>query len=440
MSAARFDHMASRPDYSNPAQPARIGAAVVLGFLICFVLWSVLAPVSGAAIAEGVTQVQSQRQSVQHPYGGVVSHLMVKEGDTVKKGQVLLTLDDSEPRAKFDVLIADRDASLAQEARLVAERDGLPEPSFGDVLMSRKNDAAVAQVMANERAVMAARSHQFAAETGMLGQKTAQLQEQIRGSKAQASGIARQRELLEEELSGARKLLESGYTPKTRVLALERSAAQLDADRSGKLADVASAEQAIGEAEFARAKSKRTRITEITDQLRTTQSHLAEIGPKLDAARDVFKRTKITAPATGSVVGLSVFTEGGVIQPGSRVLDIVPSGNPLIVEARLPLTDVDEVKAGQVADVHLTGVPRNERPRLRGKVMTVSADKMTDEKSGHGYYAVRASLDPDDIKNSKLDLQPGMPAELIMKTKSRTLVDYLLGPLIDEVSGAFRER
>jgi HlyD family type I secretion membrane fusion protein len=425
--------------YANPVKPARVGLAVVAAFVLFLGIWGAVAPISGAAIAEGNLQVETQRQSVQHPYGGVVSRLMVKEGQHVEKGQILLILVDSDPRAKLDVLLADQAAQRAQEARLIAERDDAAEPSFGS-LSARQGEAAVAQAMANERAVMAARARQFETEKGMQQQNIAQLHEKIGGLRAQIEGLQRQEDLIEEEAQGVRQLLASGYAPKTRVLALDRNAAQLRADRGAKIGDMAAAEKQIGETELAIAKLERDRITEITDQLRTTHSKLAEIGPKTDAARDALDRTRIAAPVSGAVVGLSVFTEGGVIQPGARVLDIVPSDDPLIVEGRLQLTDVNDVKAGSPADVRLTSIPRSERPIVKGQVLTVSADKMTDQQTGRGYYSVRVGLRPEDVKAIKFDLQAGMPAEVVVTTRPRTFIDYLTSPLVDEITGAFREK
>jgi len=170
------------------------------------------------------------------------------------------------------------------------------------------------------------------------------------------------------------------------------------------------------------------------------QSKLAELQPKIDAAQDVVERTEIRAPATGSVVDLQIFTEGGVIQPGSKVLDIVPTGNPLIAEVRLKLFDVNEVVVGRQADVRLIGINHAERPTINGVVQTVSADRLTDKDSGEGYYAVQVALNADDVKRSHVDLQPGMPAEVIVATRPRTLFEYLISPLRDEITGAFRER
>lgn len=429
-----------REHYSRTNVATWAGFGVIAAFVLALTLWSTLAPVSGAAIARGSLHVEGQRQAVQHPYGGIVKQLLVKQGQRVTKGQVLLTLFDSEPRARLDVLQADRDAQKAQESRLTAERDGAAEPQFSDDLLKRATEPGVAQAIANERAVMAARKRQYDSEIQVLGQKTAQLHEQVKGIRAQIAGYDRQHALLEEEAKGARELLTSGYTPKNRVLALERDLARLQAEAGERRADVARADEAIAANEFEIAKAERVRLTEITDSLKATQSRLAESGPKIDAARDVLERTSIVAPATGSVVGLTAFTEGGVIQQGARILDIVPTGIPLMVEARLPLADVSEIKPGSHADVRLTSINRNERPTIGGSVVTVSADRLTDERSGEAYFAVQVQLDPEDVKKSNVDLQPGMAAEVVVTTRPRTLIEYLIGPLTDEINGAFREK
>jgi len=435
-----FGDVRERAFYARPARPALIGAGVVAAFAAAMTMWGTLAPISGAAIASGNLQVEGKRQSVQHPYGGVVRQLLVREGAHVDKGQLLLTLDDSDPRSKLEVLIADRDAAMATQARLIAERDGHDAPDFGDELHSHFDKETVRQAMANEIAMMAARRHQFDAETAVLRGKIAELKAQIGGTEAQLAGSEKQRELLADEMSGAQHLFQQGFTPKTRILALQREDAKLLADVGAQQASIAGMQQQISENDLEIAKAERARMSEITDQLRTTESKLTDLAPKIDAATDVLARTRITAPATGSVVGLDVFTEGGVIQPAAKLMDIVPSDNPLIVDARLKLSDINEVTVGRRADVRLTGVNYMERPHLSGTVRTVSADRMTDDKSGQNYYSIEVALDANDVKKSRVDLQPGMPAEVVVPTRPRTLFEYLIGPLRDEINGAFRER
>jgi HlyD family type I secretion membrane fusion protein len=429
-----------RDSYTDPRRPAMVGLGIVGAFLGALILWSTVAPVAGAAVANGNLQVRDKRQAVQHPYGGVIKELLVREGEMVKKGQTLLTLSDTEPRSNLDVLVAEQDALLAQDARLIAERDGRSEPDFGAKLMDRSGEPGAVQAMANEKALMTARAHTFETQKRLVEQKSQQLREQIQGLQAQADGLAKQKTYIEEEAKGVSELLEKCFAPKTRLLALQRTMTQLDQDRAARLADIASSQQQIAQNDQEAAKLDRDRVKEITDQLRTTHSKLAELAPKIAAAQDVLRRTDLTAPATGAVVGLDVFTEGGVIKPGAKVMDIIPSASPLIAEAKLRLSDVDQVVPGRTAEVRLTSINSIERPVLYGTIRTVSADRITDEKSGQAYYAIQVALNADDVQKSNIDLQAGMPVEVIVPTKPRTLVQYLVSPLRDEIAGAFRER
>lgn len=430
--------------YSNPLRPALWGLVAIFAFISLFVIWGYVAPLSSAAIAEGSLQVQAQRQSVQHPYGGVIASLMVSEGQHVDRGQILIELDGTESEAKLDIASAEVVALLAQRARLVCERDYahvgcLEEYEAQNPFPEGIKPAGIREAIANERAVMLARTHQYEAEKGMLVSRVAQLRERISGLEAQMEGLSKQHESLSEEIAGTRKLAAAGFTPRTRVMELERTTAEILADIGSRTAEIATARQEISEAELAVARLDREKISDITNQIRTTRSSLAEALPAFKAAQDVMNRTVIRAPASGSIVDLSVFTEGGVIQAGERLMDIVPDDNPIIVEARLPLSDINGVKPGAVADIRLTGVPRNERPLLRGEVISVSADKITDSQSGISYFAIRTNIDPGDLRKSNVALRPGMPAEVIIESGSRTLMGYLLGPLLDEVGHAFRE-
>lgn len=275
-----FAPIRDRASYSRPERPAWLGAGVVAAFAGAMTMWGTLAPISGAAIANGNLQVEGRRQSVQHPYGGVVRQLLVRDGAHVEKGQLLIALDDSDPRAKLDVLVADRDAALAAEARLVAERDGQDAPAFGDDLRARSDKATVRQAMANETAMMAARKHQFEAETAVLRGKIKELTAQIGGTQAQLTGTQKQRELLTDEMNGAQHLYEQGYTPKTRILALQREDAKLQADIGAQQANIAGMQQQIAQNELEIAKAERARMSEITDQLRSTETKLAELAPR----------------------------------------------------------------------------------------------------------------------------------------------------------------
>ncbi|MGQ3355462.1 MAG: HlyD family type I secretion periplasmic adaptor subunit [Phreatobacter sp.] len=425
--------------YLDSRGPAIAGFAAIGAFVAILALWASLAPLSGAAIAPGTLQVEGRRQTVQHPYGGVITNLAVADGDVVAKGQVLITLSDAEPRARLDVLLAERDSLMAQESRLVAERDGAETPAFA-TLDGRRGEDRVAQAIANEMAILAARRRQHNTAADIFRQKAAQVGELRRGLRAQIEGLTRQRALVDEETTGARALLASGYTPRTRVLGLERDLARIDAEIGARQAELTRAQEAVGETELEIARLDRSMIAEVTEQLRQTQAKLAEIAPKILVARDALTRTKITAPATGTVVSATVFTEGGVVQAGATLLDIVPADNPLMVDARLPIGDVSEVNRGQTADVRLVSVNRSERPHIRGEVVLVSADRAVDERSGTAYYPMRVRMNAEDVRNARMELKSGMAAEIVVTTRPRSLVDYLIGPLADEIAGSFRER
>lgn len=428
----------ARTAYSRPQGPARLGLVVIALFAGTMTAWSALAPLSDAAVAQGSLQVEGRRQSVEHPYGGVIEDLRVSEGDHVEKGDILITLSDTERRSNRDVLLVEKTGLLATKARLVAEREGWDAPRFPDNL-DRLDEAAAREAVASETAILETRNRQHEAAVNVVSSQIAQFRETIAGAKVEAAGLERQAGLIDEELEAARSLLEEGYTPRPRVLGLEREASQLRSALAAKTAEIASARQSIAEAESEMARLEHTRLTTVTEELRGVQTKLAEIEPKLEAAEDALRRTEITAPATGQVVALSVFTEGGVVQPGAKLMEIVPSGNPFFVEARLPLTELNGIEPGQEADIQLLSVPRSDRPHMSGTVETISADRLEDERTGEGYYSLQVRLDPDDLDDADIELQAGMPVQVVMPTEARTLIGYLTSPLLDEVSTAFRE-
>ena len=415
------------------------GACVIVGFFGLLGSWAALAPVAGAAIAPGVTKVEGHRQSVQHRFGGTVKQILVHDGDHVERGAVLMRLDDSGARAKVTSLTALRDSLKALEARLVAERDGAAAVTFDPTLISRLKEPTVASAIANQQALFRDRTQQFASEQAVLRQKIAQVREQIAGAQVQAESADRQRTLIHQELEDTRTLYEKGYSPKTKVLALERSESALVGEAGGHRAEIARAEQAIGETEISIEQAKEARLTDIANQLHDTQTKLAELTPQLEDARDELAHTELTAPASGDVVGMTVFTEGGVIAPGARVLDIVPSVGPPIVEARVRPEDIHDVSDAATAEIRMTGMVGRQRPALTGAVEVVSADRLEDSRTGVPYYSARIRVDPQSLRKSGIALQPGMPTEVLIATKSRTVLDYLLSPLRDQIARGLRE-
>ena len=412
----------------------------LIGTLLLALLWGALAPLSGAVVANGVLQAEGGRKAVQHPYGGVVSEILVKEGDTVREGEVLIRLSDAEPRAQVEVLAAERDTLLAAQGRLLAEQAGATTPSFSDDLLSRRDEASVQLAMNSEIAFMSARAEQFQTSKDVLLQQKSQLEERVAAAEAQIAGLEAQRSSIAGELENAQTLLDQQLIARSRVLELQRSLDDIASQISVLGTDIASANKAMAEADLQIAGLARDLQSDISEALRSNQAELATLSPRLAAAQDALGRTDITATANGSVVGLNVITQGGVVAAGQDLLGIVPTDGPMIVEAQMRLADVTDVARGETADIRLLALPATTRPHLSGTVETISADRVVDERSGQSYYALRVALDAQQLADAGVSLQAGMPVQVVIPTKGRTLVDYLTGPLIDEVSGAFRER
>jgi HlyD family type I secretion membrane fusion protein len=241
-------------------------------------------------------------------------------------------------------------------------------------------------------------------------------------------------------LQGTRELYEKGLSPKTRVLALERAEAELASTGGARRADTAKSEEAIAQTELEIARAGQARLTEITDQLRDTQTKLAETEPQLQNAHDVLERTELVSPASGEVVGLKIFTEGGVINAGTTVLDIVPSKGALVLEARVKPQDVHDVSSGAAAEVRLSGMIGRQQPALLGSVETISADRLENSRTGEPYYVALIRITPGSLAKSGVTLQPGMPADILIATKSRSVLQYLISPLSDQMALGFRER
>lgn len=426
--------------FMNPGTPARLGLVVIVVFIVAMLGWGALAPLSGAVVANGVLQAEGGRKAVQHPYGGVVSELLVREGDTVRAGEVLMRLSDAEPRAQFDVLASERDTLLAAQGRLLAEQAGERDIRFSDDLLSRRDEVGVQQAMNSEIALMAARAEQFETGANVLEQQKAQLEERVTSAEAQIAGLGTQRSSIDGELTDARALLAQQLIERNRVLEQERALNEIDSQLSVLRSDIASANKAMAEADFQIAGLGRDRQSEVSEGLRANQAALATLTPQLAAAQDALARTEIVATDNGIVVGLAVYTVGGVVAAGQELLGIVPSDAPMIVEAQMRLADVTDVARGEIADLRLLSLPASTRPRLSGTVETVSADRVVDERSGQSFYALRIALDAQQVADAGVYLTSGMPVQVVIPTKGRTLIDYLTSPLLDEVSGAFRER
>jgi HlyD family type I secretion membrane fusion protein len=420
--------------------PLAAGAFLLIAFFAGFGGWAALAPLSSATVAEGVIRVETHRKTVQHLEGGIVREILVNEGDKVTAGQVLMRLDKTQSGTTVSVLQDQQDALLALQARLEAERDGLDAIQFPPELSARQSDPKVATVVGGQQKIFDTRRQSLRAQLGILSQRVEQLGSEIAGHKAQLVSANEQIQLTQEEIATVTDLLNRGLERKPRLLALQRQQSYLEGSRGEQLGAIAKAQQEIGEAKLQSADLLDKRSSEIALELRDTQSRLLENRQKLGAAVDVDNRMEVVAPVSGQVVDLKVHTLGGVVRPGDALLDIVPQSDELVVEARVRPVDIDAVHAGQSAQVALTAYKQRTTPRLDGRLATVSADALIDESRHISYYSAEIHIDSSELaKLNGVQLYPGMPAEVMIVTGERTLLQYFVQPVIDSFHRAFRE-
>jgi HlyD family secretion protein len=420
--------------------PLAAGAFLLIAFFAGFGGWAALAPLSSATVAEGVIRVETHRKTVQHLEGGIVREILVNEGDKVTAGQVLMRLDKTQSGTTVSVLQDQQDALLALQARLEAERDGLDAIQFPPELSARQSDPKVATVVGGQQKIFDTRRQSLRAQLGILSQRVEQLGSEIAGHKAQLVSANEQIQLTQEEIATVTDLLNRGLERKPRLLALQRQQSYLEGSRGEQLGAIAKAQQEIGEAKLQSADLLDKRSSEIALELRDTQSRLLENRQKLGAAVDVDNRMEVVAPVSGQVVDLKVHTLGGVVRPGDALLDIVPQSDELVVEARVRPVDIDAVHAGQSAQVALTAYKQRTTPRLDGRLATVSADALIDESRHISYYSAEIHIDSSELaKLNGVQLYPGMPAEVMIVTGERTLLQYFIQPVIDSFHRAFRE-
>lgn len=418
----------------------RAGVAIVVVFFGLGGAWATSAELSSAAVAHGRVTVDTNRKTVQHLEGGIIRTLHAKDGDRIKAGDPLITLDDAQARANFELLNAQFMSLRAQEARLIAERDGLPAAQFARELLEARDNPEIAQVMEGQKSLLDKRRQAQETRAAILGQRIAQLTSEIDSLTSQIEATDRQIKLIGDEEATVRGLVAKGLERKPRLQALEREAAQLKGQRDAQAGEIARARQQIGEAEFEIIGLDNEFQAEVAAELRETQTRIADLRERLSAAADILKRQVIAAPMAGVVVNSQYFTPGGVITAGRPILDIVPQDDTLIIEAKLRPTDVDNVHKGLPAEVNLTGFKARTTPTLKGSVTYISPDSLTDERTGQHYYTARVAIPADQLALlADQTLTPGMPADVLIVTGERTALQYFMQPLTESFRAAFRE-
>jgi len=422
----------------NPRRELVIGGTIIVVFFVIFLGWAALAPLDAGAYAQGQIAVSGNRQAVQHREGGVVSALLVAEGDTVQRGQVLLQLSSGELKATERGVASQVFALLAQRARLIAERDRLGRiptpPEFANL---PAEDAVLArESLRIQQLQFGARRTGRSTETGVLGQRVAQLNEQIAGYEGQIVANIEQQRLIQDELAGMRSLAEKGYAPLTRVRALERTAAQLDGELGSLRAQIARSREAVGEARLQMSGVSTKMNEDVADQLRQIDVELNELRPRMTELRAQIARNEVRAPASGEVVGLTIFTQGGVIQAGQTLMEIVPRDASQVIIAQISPTDVDNLRVGLDTEVKFPGLRERNPPVIHGRVTRISADSFTLEETGASYFRAEIVVPASELAKmgrGAETLRPGAPVEVVVLLRKRTALQYLLEPLTNNL-------
>jgi HlyD family type I secretion membrane fusion protein len=433
------------PGHTGPSDSIRSAAMagwIIIGlFFGVFGTWAIIAPLNGAVVASAVVKVEGNRKSVQHLDGGIVKELRVKEGDKVAAGDVLIVLDDSQARAEFEVLSQQYLVLRFTEERLRTEYSRGTTLALPADFSDRANSPDVEEVWRGQVYQFESRLAAVDGQRKVITEKIAQLGSQIKGAEAQLRSYQEQYESVQKEMKSIQALVEQGLIARPRYLQLERSGVALQGNAAETSANIAKARQAIAEQQQQMAQLDNDRMSDISKDLRDTQAKLLEVISRRANAQAVLGRIEIRSPYMGRVVGLNVFSVGGVINRGDKILDVVPEEELLVVEAQIAVEDISEVRPKMRADVHLTAYKQRITPVVHGEVMQISADRLTDNKTNNPYYVVLIRIDEDELKlipNAKL--YPGMPAQVTIQTIERTALDYLIGPLAMSFNHAFRQR
>lgn len=425
--------------------PTLVGVGVLALTVMGFGYWGGIAPIAGAVVTSGAFVATGQNKLIQHLEGGVIQEILVREGDIVQKGQTVIQLDETSPRAELRRLSLRQARLLAIEARLRAEMAEESEITFPAELLSKlQADPDFTTIVKAQRATIDAHRKSLQSEIASLRTGIDALHERINGSTAQLTSVREQIAFFDEELGAKEQLLRSGLIRKSEVLALQRARANLQGEAGRITGEIGDSKEKIARSEEQIVGARNAAIKTSVEQLHETLAELADVRERILASTRILERVKISSPVRGVVVKLRYHTAGGVVEPGKTVMEIVPVQDNLLIEVRIRPQDIQNVKLGQPAIIRLTALKQRVTPMIDGKVVYVSADALPDDKSGAAarsdVYVARVAPDPGATANIQdFAPTPGMPAEVYIKTTDRTFLEYLLQPIRDSMSRAFRE-
>ncbi|UZE14290.1 HlyD family type I secretion periplasmic adaptor subunit [Pseudomonas sp. B21-053] len=423
-------------------KPMRRGMWLVLAGFGGFLLWSWLAPLDAGVVATGTVKVTSNRKAVQHLSGGTVEAIFVREGDTVKKGQELVRLDSLRAVAELGAISAQYIVSKTVENRLEAERDGRNVVNYDPELLKHfGNDHRLVAAMDLQQRLLDTRRAGLAGEISILQENLAASAVQLKGLQQVYGARASQINFLSQELQGTRMLAAEGYVPRNRLLELERSNADLSAGQAENLNNIARIRSQATEIKLRILQRQHDYQKEVESQLTDTAKENTTLADRLRALDYEVTHTVIRSPIDGMVQSLSIATIGGIIQPGFKIMEIVPDNEPLQVDAMIPVQAIDKMVPGLAVDISFPAFNHARTPNIPGRVKTISADRLLDEESKQPFYLAQVEVTPDGMSLlGSNHIRPGMPASVTIKTGERNLMSYLLKPMLERVDSSFKEQ
>jgi HlyD family secretion protein len=417
------------------------GLAVVFFIVGGIGVWAATTNIAGAVVGPGLIVVESNVKKVQHPTGGVVGEILVKNGSTVAAGDLLLRLDETLTRTNEQVIAKQLDQLLMREARLKAERDGADQIKVPDDLARRAAHPDVTEIIGGERSLFASRREAKQGQLAQLNERAGQLIKEAEGVSAQIQAKSREIKLIADELEGLASLEAKQLVTTTKVASLKREKARLEGELGQYEASLAQASGRKTEVTLQMARLDQDMRTEVVNDLREAQTKIAELSERKIAAEDQLRRVEIRAPQSGMVHQLNAFTIGGVIEPGEQIMLIVPQNDRLFVESRISPRDIDQVRPGMDARLRFSAFNQQTTPQIGGHVVSISPDLTRDPTTGETFFTARISI--PEVELAKLGpnkLQPGIPVEVHITTQERTALSYLVKPMADQINRAFRER
>ena len=419
--------------------PAIAGYVLIVGTFLVLGGWSAFARLDSAITATGVVSAETNRKTVQHLEGGIVREIHVREGQHVQAGQVLFRLDFTQAKAGYELQRNQLDSAIAQEARLIAERDGQEQIAFPQELLDRADDPNVKRAIADQVAQFQERCGSLKGGVQILDAKIDQYQLEIEGLKQERSGTANQLGFVNEELVDVRHLFEKQLTQKSRLMLLERERSRLEGLIGRSTADESKARNGIEEARLQIRQLRQKFQEDVANSMLETRQKINDLREKVRVAQDVLSRVDILSPTTGVAQNLRVFTSSGVVKAGEPMVDVVPERDALIVQAHVQPQDTENLQPGMPAEVRFSSFQTRILPIIVGKVESISRDRLVDEQTKQPYFLAQVVV--DDIPSFVKDrLSAGMPADVIFPTGERTVLDYLVRPLKDRLRSVMREK